>query len=553
MKKRITKITLIIALAMSSIFSVGYATDSYFEISKNLDIFATLFRELNIYYVDDSDPGKLMKTGIDAMLESLDPYTNYIPESNMEDYKLMTTGQYGGIGALIQKQGDYVVISEPYEGFGAFKAGLRAGDKILEVDGKSVKGKNTTEIREVLLGQPGSSLTLKIERPGTVELIIKKVVREEVKIKDVPYHAMLKDSVGYIKLTGFTESASKEVKAALVSLKEQNAKSIILDLRGNGGGLLNEAVNIVNFFVPKGSEVVYTKGKIKEWDKTYKALNEPIDTKIPLVVMIDEGSASASEIVSGSLQDHDRAVVVGTQSYGKGLVQSVRPLSYNSKLKVTVAKYYTPSGRCIQKLDYSHRENDGKVTAIADSLIKEFKTLNSKRPVFDGKGVAPDVKVDKQMLSDVSVSLFTKNLFFEYATKYRIKHDSIKPVADYTFSDADYADFVKFLDGKDYAYTTESEDLLAKLEKSTKEEKYFDDVKTEYEHLKEKLSTHKKDDLSKFKEEIITILETEIVGRYYYQNGTLQNSLKRDHSLEEAQKTIKDEKLYKSILAGTNK
>lgn len=552
MKKRITKITLIIALAMSSIFSVGYV-DSYFEISKNLDIFATLFRELNIYYVDDSDPGKLMKTGIDAMLESLDPYTNYIPESNMEDYKLMTTGQYGGIGALIQKQGDYVVISEPYEGFGAFKAGLRAGDKILEVDGKSVKGKNTTEIREVLLGQPGSSITLKIERPGTTEPMVKKVIREEVKIKDVPYYAMMKDSVGYIKLTGFTESASKEVKTALVSLKEQHATSIVLDLRGNGGGLLNEAVNIVNFFVPKGSEVVFTKGKIKEWDKTYKALNEPIDTKIPLVVLIDEGSASASEIVSGSLQDHDRAVVVGTQSYGKGLVQSVRPLSYNSKLKVTVAKYYTPSGRCIQKLDYSHREENGKVTAIADSLIKEFKTLNSKRPVFDGKGVAPDVKVDKQQLSNVSASLITKNLFFEYATNYRIKNDSIKPVADFTFSDAEYTDFVKFLDGKDYAYTTESEDLLAKLEETTKEEKYFDDVKTEYEHLKEKLNTHKKDDLMKFKEEIITILETEIVGRYYYQNGLIQNSLKRDPTLEVAIKTIKNDTLYKSILAGTNK
>ncbi|HRN40554.1 MAG TPA: S41 family peptidase [Vicingus sp.] len=553
MKKRITKIALIIALAMSSVFSVGYATDSYFEVSKNLDIFATLFRELNIYYVDESDPGKLIKTGIDAMLESLDPYTNYIPESNMEDYKLMTTGQYGGIGALIQKQGDYVVISEPYEGFGAFKAGLRAGDKILEVDGKSVKGKNTSDIREVLLGQPGSSIELKLERPGTKEPFIKKVVREEVKIKDVPYYTMLKDSVGYIKLTGFTESASKEVKTALVSLKEQNAKSMVLDLRGNGGGLLNEAVNIVNFFIPKGSEVVFTKGKIKEWDKSYKALNEPIDTQIPLVVLIDEGSASASEIVSGSLQDHDRAVVVGNQSFGKGLVQSVRPLSYNSKLKVTVAKYYTPSGRCIQKLDYSHREEDGKVNAVADSMIREFKTLNSKRPVFDGKGVAPDITVERPELSNISASLLSKNLFFDYATNYRIKNETIKPVSEFIFTDNDYTDFVNFLADKDYSYTTDSEDLLAKLEKITQEEKYFDDVKTEYEQLKDKLNIHKKDDLKKFKDEITMILETEIVGRYYYQTGAIQSSLKKDPVIEKALNTLHNKDLYKSILAGTKK
>lgn len=553
MKKRITKIALIIALAMSSVFSVGYATDSYFEVSKNLDIFATLFRELNIYYVDESDPGKLIKTGIDAMLESLDPYTNYIPESNMEDYKLMTTGQYGGIGALIQKQGDYVVISEPYEGFGAFKAGLRAGDKILEVDGKSVKGKNTSDIREVLLGQPGSSIELKLERPGTKEPFIKKVVREEVKIKDVPYYTMLKDSVGYIKLTGFTESASKEVKTALVSLKEQNAKSMVLDLRGNGGGLLNEAVNIVNFFIPKGSEVVFTKGKIKEWDKSYKALNEPIDTQIPLVVLIDEGSASASEIVSGSLQDHDRAVVVGNQSFGKGLVQSVRPLSYNSKLKVTVAKYYTPSGRCIQKLDYSHREEDGKVNAVADSMIREFKTLNSKRPVFDGKGVAPDITVERPELSNISASLLSKNLFFDYATNYRIKNETIKPVSEFVFTDNDYTDFVNFLADKDYSYTTDSEDLLARLEKITQEEKYFDDVKTEYEQLKDKLNIHKKDDLKKFKDEITMILETEIVGRYYYQTGAIQSSLKKDPVIEKALNTLNNKDLYKSILAGTKK
>lgn len=552
MKKRISKIALIVSITLTSIVSVGYV-DSYFEVSKNLDIFATLYRELNIYYVDGADPGKLMKTGIDAMLESLDPYTNYIPESNIEDYKMMTTGQYGGIGALIQKQGDYVVISEPYEGFGAYKAGLMAGDKILEVDGKSVKGKTTNDIREFLLGQPGTTIELKIERPGTEEPLIKKVVREEVKIKDVPYFAMMKDSVGYIKLNGFTETASAEVKEAFLKLKDQNLQSLILDLRGNGGGLLKEAVSIVNFFVPKGTEIVSTKGKIKDWDKTYKAESTPLDTEIPVVVLIDGGSASASEIVSGSLQDNDRAVVIGNQSFGKGLVQSVRPLSYNSKLKVTVAKYYTPSGRCIQKLDYTHRNEDGEVKAVADSLISEFKTVKNKRPVFDGKGIAPDIKVKREPISDVSVSLLTKNLFFGYATDYRLKHEQINKPSEFMLNDNDYQEFVNYLSDKDYSYTTESEDLLAKLEETTKEEKYFENIQKEYKELKEKLSHNKKEDLFTFKDEIKRILETEIVGRYFYQKGQIEMSLKEDPNIEEAIKTLNNKELYQSVLAGTNK
>ncbi|MCB9360419.1 MAG: S41 family peptidase [Flavobacteriales bacterium] len=552
MKNRVSKIVLIVGLAISSVVSVGYV-DSYFEVSKNLDIFATLFRELNIYYVDDSDPGKLMKTGIDAMLKSLDPYTNYIPESNIEDYKMMTTGQYGGIGALIQKQGDYVIISEPYEGFGAFKAGLIAGDKILEVDGKSVKGKSTTDIREFLLGQPGTSIELKIERPGTDEPMLKKVVREEVKIKDVPYFGMVADSVGYIKLSGFTETASAEVKEAFHKLKEENMQSLVLDLRGNGGGLLKEAVAIVNFFVPKGADIVNTKGKIKDWDKSYVATLNPIDMNIPIVVLIDGGSASASEIVSGSLQDNDRAVVMGTQSFGKGLVQSVRPLSYNSKLKVTVAKYYTPSGRCIQKLDYAHRDDEGKVNEIADSLITEFKTVHNKRPVFDGKGITPDVEIKREPISILSVSLLTKSLFFNFATEYRLKHETIAPAKEFQLSDEDYNSFKNFLSDKDYDYTTESEDLLASLEKTTKEEKYFDDVKEEYELLRQKLSHHKNDDLNKFKDEITKILQTEIVSRYYYQKGQIEISLKNDTTLNEAIKTLGDKELYNSILAGTNK
>ncbi|PCI93815.1 MAG: peptidase S41 [Flavobacteriales bacterium] len=550
MKKRITKIVTIISIVITSIFTVGF-TDSYFEVSKNLDIFATLFRELNIYYVDDANPGDLMKTGIDAMLESLDPYTNYIPESKMEDYKMMTTGQYGGIGALIQTKGDHVIISEPYEGFGADKAGLMAGDKILKIDGNDAKGKNSTEIREFLLGQPGTTLELVIERPGTKEQLTKTVTREEVKIKDVPYAGMVDDSIGYIRLTGFTESASSEVKAALNKLKEKGANKIVLDLRGNGGGLLRESVNIVNFFVDQGTPVVSTKGKIKDWDKKYIALSTPIDTEIPLVILINGGSASASEIVSGSLQDNDRAVVMGSLSFGKGLVQQVRPLSYNSKLKVTVAKYYTPSGRCIQKLDYSNKNKAGKADEIPDSLITEFKTINSKRTVFDGKGVSPDIEVKNKILSDIATSLLLKSLFFDYATEFRIKHDSIAKVEDYSLSDEDYDDFVDFLSDKDYEYTTKSEDVLASLQKVAKEESSFDNVKEEYEALKTKLIHSKKEDLNKFKDEITKILESEIVSRYYYQTGQIKIALKHDIILDEAIKTLKDEELYKSILAGT--
>ncbi len=552
MKKRITKIVAIVSIAITSIFTVGF-TESYFEVSKNLDIFATLFRELNIYYVDDANPGDLMKTGIDAMLESLDPYTNYIPESKMEDYKMMTTGQYGGIGAVIQTKGDNEIIAEPYKGYGADKAGLMAGDKIIKVDGNDASGKNSSEIREFLLGQPGTTLELVIERPGTEELLTKVVTREEVKIKDVPYAGMVDDSVGYIRLGGFTESASSEVKAALAELKEKGANKIVLDLRGNGGGLLRESVNIVNFFVEKGTPVVSTKGKIKDWDKEYVALNEPIDTEIPVVVLVNGGSASASEIVSGSLQDNDRAVVMGSLSFGKGLVQQVRPLSYNSKLKVTVAKYYTPSGRCIQKLDYSNKNDKGKADAIPDSLITEFKTVNSKRPVFDGKGVSPDIEVKNKLLSDIATSLLLKSLFFDYATQYRLKHETIANVDKFEMSDSDYEEFVSFLSDKDYEYTTESEDILASLEKATKEDEYFDDVKSEYEALKNKLNHNKKGDLYKFKDEIIRILESEIVSRYYYQTGQIKVSLKHDIILEEAIKTLNNQELYNSILAGTNK
>jgi len=550
MIQKIKKYIVIASIALTGFISVGFV-DSYFEISKNLDIFATLFRELNIYYVDETEPGELIKTGIDAMLESLDPYTNFIPEANMEDYKLMTTGQYGGIGALIQKHGDFVVISEPYEGFGAYKAGLWAGDRILAIDGKDVKDKNTTEIRELLLGQPGTTLSITIERPGTKEPIEKKVVREEVKIDDVPFYKLYENEIGYIKLNGFTETASAEVKTALTKLKEQNATSIILDLRGNGGGLMKEAIDIVNFFVPKGTEVVSTKGKITDWDKVYKAVNMPIDTEIPVVILIDELSASASEIVSGALQDHDRGVVIGNRSFGKGLVQQVRPLSYNSKLKVTVAKYYTPSGRCIQKIDYSHKDEEGNVSEIPDSLIKEFKTLKKFRPVFDGMGIEPDITVEKKEISDIATSLYLKNHLFDYATTYRLEHEEIPVPEKFEFTDEEYKKFITFLEGKDYDYTTESEQLLAKLEKAAKADKYFKSLESEYNALLDKLKHNKEEDLYTFKDEIVHILETEIAARYFYQKGKIEASLKGDPVMDKALEILKDKAKYKAVFETT--
>jgi len=547
MRKRIRLYVAVILVGISA-FSVYSFSDDYFEISRNLDIFATLFRELNIYYVDETNPGDLMKKGIDDMLASLDPYTNYIPESEIEDYRFMTTGQYGGIGSLIGQRNNEVIITDPYEGFPAQKADLRAGDVIVELDGKPIKGKKNEEVSKLLKGQPKTTVKITIRREGEPNLIDKNVVREEIKINSVSYSGIIDNDLGYIRLTGFTENAGQEVKNALQALEAKTKlRGLIFDLRGNPGGLLNEAVNIVNIFVNKGVEVVSTKGKAKEWDKTYHALNNPVDTEIPVAVLVNSSSASASEIVSGSLQDLDRGIIIGQRTFGKGLVQTTRPLSYGAQLKVTTAKYYIPSGRCIQALDYAHRNDDGSVGKIPDSLITQFKT-KAGRTVYDGGGVMPDFVTDIRQLSPISQSLLLKYLLFDYATMYRNTHPSIAPAKEFHLSDAEYAEFVKWISAKDYDYETKSEKILDEFKTTAEKEKYFSAAAAEFEVLKKKISHDKNADLQKFKDEITELLENEIVSRYYYQSGQIEASFKNDLEIKKATEALKNKDVYSSIM-----
>jgi carboxyl-terminal processing protease len=520
--------------------------DNFFEISKNLEIFATLYKELNLYYVDETQPGDLMKTGIDAMLESLDPYTNYITESNIEDYRFMTTGQYGGIGSLIRSIDGDVYISEPYEGSPAQKSGLRAGDKILMIDGVDISDKDQEEISSLLKGQSGTGLKVTYERFDIINEV--EITREEIKIPDVPYYGMLNNKVGYISLNSFTQTASKEVREAFVELKNDHGmEKLIFDLRGNGGGLLREAINIVNFFVPKGQEVVRTKGKISEWDRTHVALNEPLDLEMPLVILVDQGSASASEIVSGAIQDLDRGVVVGNTTFGKGLVQQTKDLQYNSKLKLTVAKYYIPSGRCIQKLDYSHKTDDGTVEEVPDSLLKKFET-EAGRVVMDGRGIEPDIKVEDDELPHIILSLLTENLFFKYANDYSRNHESIADAADFDLTDEEYNEFVAYLEGKNYSYTTDTEKEFEKLVRIAKDEKYYGMSESAFEEMEKAISSKKNNDLQIFREDIEPILENEIVSRYYYQKGRIKNSLSDDAAVDTALSVLADSEKYRQIL-----
>ena len=540
-------ITSTIATAQNNASSAAKNSgDNYFEIAKNLDIFTTLYKELNTFYVDETNPGDLMKKGIDEMLKSLDPFTNYIPESEIEDFRFQTTGQYGGIGAMITKTEDYVVISEPYENFPAQKAGLMAGDKILEINGVSAKGKTTEEVSKALKGQPNTSVTILIERPHVAKPFEVSFDREQVSVASVPYSEYIQEGIAYIRLSSFTKDCSNDLKNAIIELKkEQDLKGLILDLRSNPGGLLNESVDIVNLFVEKGQEIVSTKGKIKSWDKSYVANNTPLDTKVPLVVLINSSSASASEIVSGSIQDLDRGIVIGQRSYGKGLVQQTRQLSYNSQLKLTVAKYYIPSGRCIQTLDYSHRNEDGSVGKVPDSLMTSFKTKNG-REVKDGGGILPDIITDPGKYGMIIASLLTERLFFDYATDFRFAHDSIS--SNFIFSDSDFLNFTTYLTDKKYTYKTETETALEELKKEAEEEEYFSALSKEYDVLVAKMQENKDDDLQKSKDDIKEILTGEIMSRYYYQKGRIKSGLNFDIEVKKAIEILLDKETYARIL-----
>lgn len=522
--------------------------EDLFQVSKNLDIFASLYKEVNINYVDETNPADMMRTSIDAMLEKLDPYTEYIPESEIEDYKLKyVSTQYGGIGAATVFIEGKLFVNEVSEGYPADKQGVMPGDQVVKINNNEVKGKDRAEISQLLRGPRGSEVELLIIREGAV--ITKKLVRDEIKQPNVSYSGMTEEGIGYIRLDKFLENSAQEVKDAVTGLNKQQPKGMILDLRYNGGGILQEAVKIVNLFVGKDVLVVTQKGRNPQKTVTYKTFSEPVLPQIPLVVLIGSSSASASEIVAGSLQDLDRAIIVGQRSYGKGLVQQTFNLPYNSLVKVTVAKYFTPSGRCIQALDYAHKDANGKTLKFADSLANKFSTKVG-RSVYDGNGVYPDVFVENSKLSPVTVSILSKNLFFDYANEYKKKNKSIAPAASFKISDADYDQFVASLANKDYSYISRTERLLSDLREEAEKENKLNVVKADLEDLKDKMLGAKKTELITYKSEIKRLLETQIVSRYYYERGKVIQAFQYDKELTAAKSLLSNNAKMLAILKG---
>jgi carboxyl-terminal processing protease len=548
--KRSGRIIIVLTLLLFAGISTGFLFNQEsrdFRIAKNLDIFFTLFREVNTFYVDDIDPDKVIKAGIDNMLKTLDPYTVFYPESDVDEFTFMTTGKYGGIGSLVRNSGDYVVIGEVYKGFPADLAGIKVGDLLKKVDGASLKGLSTDKVSEKLKGSPGTEITLTIERNGKETDYSLK--REKIAVPPVPYYGMIDAKTGYIRFTNFTQNCIEDVKKALTELKDNHAQQIILDLRGNPGGLLTEAVEIVNLFVSEGNEVVSTKGKVKQFDEDFKTKKEALDEKIALAVIINRGSASASEIVAGAMQDLDRGIIVGQRSYGKGLVQITRPLSYNTQLKVTTAKYYIPSGRCIQARDFSHPNDDGSVGIIPDSLISEFKTKNG-RIVKDGGGIAPDIEILPEPLSQIATELYVRNYIFDYATRYYWAHPTIKTPENFSFTDQDYAEFSTYLLNRQFSYKTVTEESLNELITIAKKEKYYDIHKDLFTALEKDIAHSLDQDLTVFQSEITDLLEDEIISRYFYENGAIAWTLKKDTQVLKAIEILNNKEKYSSILKG---
>ena len=525
-------------------------SDDLFQISKNLEVFASLYKEVNINYVDEINSAKLLKTGADAMLDGLDPYTEFVPESEIEDYKLhYVSTQYGGIGASIFSRENKVYISSVFEGYPAQKADMRPGDQVMKINDIVLDGKNSDQVSALLKGSKGAVVKLLVKRNSEDKPVEKDLVRDEIKQPNVSYYGMVAGNMGYIKLDRFLENSADEVTSALIALKKNNPNGIILDLRSNGGGILQEAVKIVNLFVQKDVEIVSQKGKIKEKNFTYKTMAEPLAADLPLTVLVNSRSASASEIVAGSLQDLDRAIIIGQRSYGKGLVQQTFPLPYNSLVKITIAKYYVPSGRCIQEIDYTHRKDDGSVVKVADSLMHEFKTKDG-RSVYDGSGIYPDIFIKPDRFANVTQTLIGKLFLFDYATKYREAHPKIGDARTFALTDAEYDDFVKYLADKNYTYNTSSEKVLATLKTEATKEKQFDQIQTEYDVLKTKLLNSKKNDLQIHKPEIKQALENEIASRYYFDKGRYEANFKYDTELAQAVKTMQDKTQLTAILKG---
>lgn len=532
--------------------------DRNFQISKNLDIFNSIFKELDMFYVDTVNAEKMIQTGVEGMLSLTDPYTEYYPEEEVSSLKEMTTGKYGGIGAAIRyyEAKDRIAVVEPTEGMPAAEAGVKAGDIILSVGGKEmVRGdmkpqEFSSKVSEALRGEPGTSFVLKVLRPLKNDSTVMdfKITRKNIRTNPVPYYGMVKDSIGYLALSSFTENSAKDFKKAFIELKQKGAKSLIIDLRDNGGGSLSEAVDIVNLYVPKGQEIVVTKGKVRQAQGSYKTQNEPVDTQIPLAVLVNGATASASEIVSGSLQDLDRAVVIGSRTFGKGLVQTIRPLPYNGTLKVTTSKYYIPSGRCIQAIDYAKKNADGSVARTPDSLTTVFHTA-AGREVRDGGGIRPDIEVKGDKIPNIVFYLMNDDLIFDYATQYCWDHPTLASVDDFKLTDADYEAFKKLVKSRNFTYDRQSEKMLKSLKEIAEFEGYMTEAAEEFKALEKKLNHNLDRDLDYFAKPIKEYISQEIVTRYFYQRGAAMERLKDDTDLEEAIKVLQNPVRYREILS----